>query len=230
MKSPNPEEKSMNGQLGAADSQGLHFLGIMTASISHELKNALAIINENAGLLGDLALLAEKGRPLDPERLKTRAEKIRQQVQRADDIIRRLNRFAHSAHEGAASTDVREVFEFTVALANRLAAMKSISLTVEPGTPVQLEVRPFQLENLLWLCLQQVFALAAASQSVVFAAVDAGADVVLSLHCSGVPVAEIAATVEREGQPLLKVLQASLQAEAGALRLTIPKKAGQSAN
>lgn len=216
----------MNGQLGAADTLGLHFFGTMTASISHELKNALAIINENAGLLGDLALLAEKGRPLDPERLKTRAEKIRQQVQRADNIIRRLNRFAHSAHEGAASIDVFEVFEFTVALAARLAAMKTVSLTVEPGTPVQMEVRPFQLENLLWLCLKQVFALATESQSVVFAAVGTGAEVVLSLHCSGgVPVAEIGAAVEREGQPLLKVLQAKLQVEAETLRLTLPKKA-----
>lgn len=219
----------MNGQLGAADSQGLHFLGIMTASISHELKNALAIINENAGLLGDLALLAEKGRPLEPERLKTRAEKIRQQVQRADDIIRRLNRFAHSAHEGSASIDVREIFEFTVALAARLAAMKSVTLTVEPGTPIQLEIRPFQLENLLWLYLKEVFARATDNQSVEFAAVDEGAKVTIVLRSGGVVTAEIISVVEREGRPLLDVLQANLTMEAETLRLTLPKKSGTSA-
>ena len=48
----------------------------------------------------------EKGRPLSPERLVSLAGNIRRQVQRADDIIRRLNRFAHSAHEPAASTDL----------------------------------------------------------------------------------------------------------------------------
>lgn len=218
----------MNSQLGAADNQGLHFLGIMTASISHELKNALAIINENAGLLGDLALLAEKGRPLDPERLKTRAEKIRQQVQRADDIIRRLNRFAHSAHEGAASTDVREILEFTVALAARLAAMKCVNLIVEPGAPIQLEIRPFQLENLLWLCLKEVFARATENQGVVFAAADEGANVAISLKFSGVVAAEIGAAVEREGRPLLEVLQANLTMEAETLRLTLPKRLGPS--
>lgn len=218
----------MNSQLGAADSQGLHFFGTMTASISHELKNALAIINENAGLLGDLALLAEKGRPLEPERLKTRAEKIRQQVQRADDIIRRLNRFAHSAHEGAASIDVREIFEFTVALAARLAAMKSVTLTVEPGTPIQLEIRPFQLENLLWLYLKEVFARATDNQSVEFAAVDEGAQVTIILRSGGVVTAEIISAVEREGRPLLDVLQANLTMEAETLRLTLPKKSGTS--
>lgn len=219
----------MDGQLGAADSQGLHFLGIMTASISHELKNALAIINENAGLLSDLALLAEKGRPLEPERLKTRAEKIRQQVQRADDIIRRLNRFAHSAHEGAASADVRDIFEFTVALAARLAAMKSVTLTVEPGTSIQLEIRPFQLENLLWLYLKEVFARATDNQSVEFAAVDEGAKVTIILRSGGVVTAEIISAVEREGRPLLDVLQANLTMEAETLRLTLPKKSGTSA-
>ena len=126
----------MSADRDSASELGLDFFGNMTASISHELKNALAIVNENAGLLGDLALLMEKGRPLSPERLVSLAGNIRRQVQRADDIIRRLNRFAHSAHEPAASTDLGEVLAFTVALADRLATMKGVALTVEAGEPV----------------------------------------------------------------------------------------------
>ena len=56
--------------------EGFRFFGKMSASISHEIKNALAIINENAGLLEDLTLLAEQGRPTDPERLKKLAGSI----------------------------------------------------------------------------------------------------------------------------------------------------------
>ncbi len=96
----------MSTVAGTPSEQGIEFFGRMTASISHEIKNTLAIVNENAGLLGDLALLMDKGRPLSPERLTTLAGNIRRQVQRADDIIRRLNRFAHSAHEPAASVDL----------------------------------------------------------------------------------------------------------------------------
>ena len=79
----------MNPTVDAANTLGLQFSGSMTASISHELKNVLAIVNENGGLLGDLAMLVAKGRPLDPERLKTISGNIHRQVQRADVIIKR---------------------------------------------------------------------------------------------------------------------------------------------
>jgi hypothetical protein len=35
--------------------QGLQFFGKISASVSHEIKNVLAVIGENAGLLEDLA-------------------------------------------------------------------------------------------------------------------------------------------------------------------------------
>jgi hypothetical protein len=49
----------------------------MTASISHEIKNVMAIINESAGLLEDYSLMAEKGMPIDPERLKVYLKELR---------------------------------------------------------------------------------------------------------------------------------------------------------
>ena len=55
----------MSANRDSASELGLDFFGNMTASISHELKNALAIVNENAGLLGDLRL----SRSADLERL-----------------------------------------------------------------------------------------------------------------------------------------------------------------
>ena len=52
-------EYYMGAKLETAAETGLQFFGKMTASISHEIKNVLAIINENAGLLEDLALLSD---------------------------------------------------------------------------------------------------------------------------------------------------------------------------
>ena len=40
------------------NNEDLTFFGKVNASISHELKNILAIISETAGLLGDLVHLA----------------------------------------------------------------------------------------------------------------------------------------------------------------------------
>ncbi len=78
---------------------GLQFFGRMSASISHEIKNVLAIINENAGLLEDFSLMADRGVPIDPGRLKTMAEKVKRQISRADGIIKNMNRLAHSIDE-----------------------------------------------------------------------------------------------------------------------------------
>ena len=63
---------------------GLQFFGSISASISHELKNVLAIVNENAGLLEDFTLMADRGKPIDPARLKIMAAAVKRQVGRAD--------------------------------------------------------------------------------------------------------------------------------------------------
>jgi len=133
---------------------GLRFFGKMTASISHEMKNALAIINESAGLLDDLTLLAEKGVPLDPARLKSQAAKIMRQIQRADGIVKLMNRFAHSVDETTRSVDVYDTAEFAVALSTRFASMKGVKLECRrPPRPVMIYTNPFFLENVIWLCL-----------------------------------------------------------------------------
>ncbi len=48
---------------------GLRFFGKMSASATHEIKNTLAIINESAGLLEDLSLMAQKGQPMSIPRV-----------------------------------------------------------------------------------------------------------------------------------------------------------------
>ena len=141
----------------------LKFFGKMTASISHELKNVLAIINENAGLLEDLCAMAERGKPVDPGRIKTVAGKVIKQVHRGDEIIRRLNSFAHSADESVCDVDLCEAIKLVSGLSGRIALMRGISL--EPDQmpdPVIINTNPFLLETLVWLFLD--FAMDAAGE------------------------------------------------------------------
>lgn len=146
---------------------GLHCFGAISASVSHELKNALAIINENAGLLEDLSFMAEKGLPLDPARLKGLAANIGKQIQRADGIIRNMNRFAHSADETVKCIDLGETLALTVALSSRLAAMKSVTLNfIPPPQPICVTTRLFYLQNLIWLCLKEIFERAGAEKEI----------------------------------------------------------------
>ena len=147
---------------------GLQFFGKMTASISHEIKNALAIINESAGLLDDLTVLAEKGLPIDPARIKSHAGKIMKQIQRADGIVKVMNRFAHSVDETAKSVDVYDIVEFVSVLSARFASTRGVDLaTTPPDKPITVQTNPFFLEHALWVCLDFAMDKAGKGQTVV---------------------------------------------------------------
>ncbi|MFO7784979.1 MAG: histidine kinase [Thermodesulfobacteriota bacterium] len=130
---------------------GLKFFGRISASISHELKNALSIVNENAGLLEDLALLADSKGGLDIERVKALSASIGRQVKRADNIIRNMNKFAHTVDFEIKTFDLQEYLELTAAVSARLLAAKSMTLKVIPaGQQVSLTTSPFFLLYLIW--------------------------------------------------------------------------------
>ena len=133
---------------------GLQFFGRISASISHEIKNVLAIVNENAGLLEDFTLMADRGKPIDPARLKMMAAAVKRQVARADEIIKNMNRFAHSIDQTTSTVDLDQTLELFIALTARFAAMRGVKVDLQlPASPLSIPTAPFYLMNLLWLCL-----------------------------------------------------------------------------
>ena len=133
---------------------GLQFFSRISASISHELKNVLAIVNENAGLLDDFTLMADRGNPIDPARLKIMAAAVKRQVGRADEIIKNMNRFAHSIDQTTSTVDLEQMFELFIALTARFAAMQGVRVDLKlPASPLKIPTAPYYLMNLLWLCL-----------------------------------------------------------------------------
>ena len=134
--------------------EGLRFFGKMNASISHEIRNTLAVINENAGLIKDLLLMHEKGHPLDIERVRGRVDKVLEQVRRSDSIVDNMNRFAHSIDNDFLRINAGEYLEFVIKLSERFAVMKGIILKPAPQEEeVELETFPFLFENILYLCI-----------------------------------------------------------------------------
>jgi signal transduction histidine kinase len=133
---------------------GLQFFGRISASISHEIKNVLAIVNENAGLLEDLTLMADRGRPIDPARLKMMAAAVKKQVARGDGIIKNMNRLAHSIDQTITTVDLDQTIELVIALTARFAAMRGVKVDLQlPASPLTIATAPFYLMNLLCLCL-----------------------------------------------------------------------------
>lgn len=136
--------------------EAIRFFGEISASVSHDIKNVLAIINENAGLLRDMLAMNAKGMPLSIERLTRLAASIDRQVARGDGLVRNLNRLAHSADHREESVDVIEALELMVHLAGRLIAMRGeLPQVVKPQAAVTTVTDRFFLQQLIWICLRR---------------------------------------------------------------------------
>jgi light-regulated signal transduction histidine kinase (bacteriophytochrome) len=145
----------MNAKEVAPQERGLQFFGKISATVTHDLKNVLAIINEKAGLLEDFSQMAQRGMPVDMERIDTVTAQVKGQVQRADQIIRRFNSFAHTADHPIAPIDLNACLLTLVQLAQRLLAKIDIKVAVHTvSDPVIVTTRPLMAQELIWAGIQ----------------------------------------------------------------------------
>lgn len=145
----------MNRHGNTTEDAGLKFFGRISASISHELKNAISIINESAGLLDDLMGLAEEGKHVDTARTRRLSKTIQRQVQRANQIIRNLNRFSHLVDEPFLQIELTDFLYLVTAVTHRLTENAGVRVSVAAmKTPVSIVTRPFHLHQLLWRVME----------------------------------------------------------------------------
>lgn len=145
----------MNAEAATTPASGVQFFGKISAAVSHDLKNVLAIINEKAGLLEDFCLMAQRGKPIDPERIDAVTAQVKGQVRRADKIIREFNRFAHTTDHPVASVDLNACIANLVQLAQRLIAGLAVRVAVQPNPgPVMVNTRPLLAQALIWSGIQ----------------------------------------------------------------------------
>ncbi len=136
-------------------SDGLKFFGQMSASISHELKNTLSIMNESAGLLADLSAMAGKEAAIDPAKVKRLSGMVQQQIKRTDDIIRNMNRFSHLVDDPVRQIEAADFLRLVTEICRRLAASAGARLEAEEGgKPLNIVTQPFYLHYLLWELIQ----------------------------------------------------------------------------
>lgn len=128
----------------------MRFFGDVSASISHEINNRFAVINEKAGLLGDLAAMLVRGKEIDLGRFEIQSKKIVEQVRLAKQTVRDLNRFAHSVDGEHCRIDVGELLDFVVGLYSRKAAAEEATLSVSRSSEaVAVTMNPFFLQTLI---------------------------------------------------------------------------------
>lgn len=206
--------------------QGLQFFGKMSASISHEMKNVLAVINENAGLLQDFIYMHEKGMPIDPEQLKGLSQMIKKQVQRADAIMKNMNKFAHSTDQLIKTESVNDILDIVAKLAIRFANMREVTLEKIPSDePIKIETNPFLLENLLWLCLDFAMDAVGPERTVRMSAkkIDNSAQVIFS-QLNLMSAMPIETFPDKRMEALLSTLHGNItvDTQAGTITISLP--------
>ncbi|MGD8835891.1 MAG: hypothetical protein PVJ19_13185 [Desulfobacteraceae bacterium] len=139
------------------DYDSLMFFGRVNASISHELKNIMAIISETAGLLSDLAGMASTGTAVDRDMLKTSADSIMEEVERGFTTIRQMNRFSHSVDAPFVSTDLMALLDLVCHLSNYLAFSGKTHLVHWDGKPPSVHTCPLILQAIVYEILVQHF-------------------------------------------------------------------------
>lgn len=147
--------------------QGFLSSARVSAAATHEIRNKLAVVNEKAGLIADLAMFQARGRPLDPDQLNQQALAIKDQVRQADQVVAHLNRFAHSADHPVLRTDAAELVALVVDLSARKIATAGVQLDLSsPPDPTMLSTSPFLFQDLVFRCLDLALACGTGSRRV----------------------------------------------------------------
>ena len=161
----------MNSAIEFQNNEDLAFFGKVNASISHELKNILAIISETAGLLHDLTEMAARGKKVDLNMLMTCSEDIEEEIQRGFGTIKQMNTFSHSVDDPLKSVNLIEVLDLVINLAAFLSFASKVRFNPPQGEAPMVFTCPFRFQNLVYQTL--VFA---------FESVGPDGEIQISLH------------------------------------------------
>ena len=118
------------------------FFGEITASVTHELQNVLAIIKENSGLMEDILLMSQNSESDLCERLQKSLGSIKKQISRGVNLTSRLNRFSHTADHAEAQININETLKRLIFLTGRITKLKGVEVSFEES-----EKRPFLLTD-----------------------------------------------------------------------------------
>ncbi len=138
---------------GTVEAACVHAFAMVVASISHEVKNVLAIINENGGLLEDIIMLGEPGQGVPPEHVQSATATIGNQVQRASRIMKDCNRLAHLNDKPVTQEPLVEILELMAALARRQADMKNMTLSAQCPPDIRIAAPMLPFASLVYLLL-----------------------------------------------------------------------------
>lgn len=130
------------------------FMGKITAGMTHELRNVLAVIGESVGLVEDI-LKIKHSKGID-DRIEKKLVIVKEQILRGQAILTVLNRFAHNADHVLGSLDVRRDIDDMVVFLERFLRHKGVTCTVSGGNSIVLTTIPIMWSMVHFALLMSV--------------------------------------------------------------------------
>lgn len=139
------------------DALCLEAFGRISATVTHEIKNTLSIINESAGYLSDLALMVGEDGGVPSQKVADATTTIEKQVARSNTIMKNLNRFAHSGDEPVSMAKLSEVLQLMLDLTSRQAASASVTVKLQCADEIAITGSLLTFEALLFYVLDSYY-------------------------------------------------------------------------
>lgn len=136
----------------------LRFVGKLIAGFTHEIKNHLAIINESAGLIGDMIRIGKSAENNVSEYIEI-VHSIEDQIEKTNTQFRYLNRFAHRMDSEFSVFSMNECLEELTALLRRFANQKKMDIdhNFQEDMP-KIRSNPSMLQLLVFGFLEEIMA------------------------------------------------------------------------
>jgi len=144
------------------------FLGRITASVSHDIQNVLAIIKETSGLMEDFFLMQQSG---GLENFDAKVGKclqtIKKQTYRGVDLTSGLNGFAHTSDVHQISIGIFGTLNRLISIAQRLFNQKGVDVSLmECPTPCSILTDPVLFQMTVFSCIECLIDIIGAKKAV----------------------------------------------------------------
>jgi C4-dicarboxylate-specific signal transduction histidine kinase len=134
-------------------------IGRISAAMTHEMRNVLAIIKESSGLMQDILAISEESAFPHRDKFANALGKIEKHVRRGDEIVTQFNAFAHSMDEPQDRVEVTELIDQVAILMQRLARSKQVTLSAETHDQApSVYTNPIRLMLALAACVEHLVA------------------------------------------------------------------------
>ncbi len=143
------------------DDDNLAFFSQITASTTHEITNAISIINELNGLIADQLRSSLTSNTFNFDKLTTVNNKLYDQIKRIQLIVKNLNYFSHIFEKSYGVHDIIILLKNIIELSQRFATLNNLTITADfKSDSIEIFTLPFQFTKMVFNTLKYIFSIA----------------------------------------------------------------------